>query len=224
MFSEEQLAQLSAPLEESRVSHRQGMSYLEAWDCIAKANDIFGHTNWSYTVERLERETFGWLAVVRLKVGDVVREDVGYTDYAPLDNDPRQRDRSGHRYGDEGGRVGWAQTVPQDFRPAVWEHVIRQRSRPRRRGAQAAVRRTMRWTTARSVVAARRPVSPSVSSANRASAKESTATTGARPKLALCKIHDRALLKTGSHSRLAHPQDGKWCFGETAIDIPEGAW
>ena len=221
MLSEEQLAQLAAPLEESRVSHRQGMSYLEAWDCIAKANEIFGYTNWSYTVQRLERETFGWLAVVRLEVGGVVREDVGYTDYAPLDNvlanvTARDTDMAMKGAVSDGLKRCLRTFGPQfgnslyDKDRAHGEGALRQQATDDEMDdcPQCGSRKKARF--------------PVCFQCKQGGAKESTVTTGARPKLALCKVHDKPLLKTGSHSRLAHPQDGKWCFGETAIDIPEG--
>ena len=87
MLSEEQLAHLAAPLEESRVSHKQGMSYLEAWDCIDRANRIFGYGGWSHTIERLEESRFGWFATVRVEAAGVVRSDVGFSPYEPKDGD-----------------------------------------------------------------------------------------------------------------------------------------
>lgn len=58
MFSNDQLEQLTAPLEPSRVKSREGgggrsLSYIEAHDAIRTANNIFGLGNWGYTVQEL---------------------------------------------------------------------------------------------------------------------------------------------------------------------------
>ena len=90
MFTDDQLAMLQAPLDDSRIEHRRKgkfeMAYLETWDCIAKANEILGFEGWAYTVARLEATPHGWMAVVHLQVGSreswVTREDVGFTAYA----------------------------------------------------------------------------------------------------------------------------------------------
>ena len=88
MFSDGQLNQLRAPLDEQRVSIRKvqgrSLSYLETWDCIAKANELFGFDKWSYNVTRVEETKFGFMAIVKLYIGGgVEREDVGYTAFAP---------------------------------------------------------------------------------------------------------------------------------------------
>ena len=82
MFSEEQLAQLAAPLEESRVSQKQGMSYLEAWDCIDRANKVFGFDGWSYTDRTAWRSRgLAVSATVQVNAGGVARVDVGFSPY-----------------------------------------------------------------------------------------------------------------------------------------------
>ena len=86
MFTDEQLVQLRAPLDESRVKIHPftKMDYLATWDVIATANEIFGFDGWSSETTRLELvgPEFGWLATVRITVGGVVREDSGFAPYA----------------------------------------------------------------------------------------------------------------------------------------------
>lgn len=70
--------------------------YIEGWFAIAEANRIFGHGNWSYSVDSLTlldreqikvRDRYGkeveqwraaYEALVTVTVGDVKRQDVGY--------------------------------------------------------------------------------------------------------------------------------------------------
>ena len=60
MFSDQQLNQLRAPLEKSRIKpppKGKFGDYVEAWDCIRVANDIFGFDGWS--LERLSMDHLG---------------------------------------------------------------------------------------------------------------------------------------------------------------------
>ena len=96
VFSAEQIAALSAPLDRAKVRQReQGrskVSYLEGWQVIAEANRIFGFDGWQReTVEVrcvAERERSigssgrsGWgvtyTARVRVSVGSLIREGTG---------------------------------------------------------------------------------------------------------------------------------------------------
>lgn len=65
--------------------------YIEGWHAIAEANAVFGFGAWSYTITGLTRDSVAeaekdgktqWQAaytcIVRVTVGDVVREDVGF--------------------------------------------------------------------------------------------------------------------------------------------------
>lgn len=66
--------------------------YIEGWHAIAEANRIFGHGNWSYEILMLDKASLelgknskgedqwqaAYVAHVRVKVGDAVREDVGF--------------------------------------------------------------------------------------------------------------------------------------------------
>ena len=79
VFSAEQIAALSAPLDRAKVKQReQGRAkvpYLEGWQAISEANRIFGFDGW-------QRETIaGWgvtyTARVRIRVGEVIREGSG---------------------------------------------------------------------------------------------------------------------------------------------------
>jgi DNA recombination protein Rad52 len=96
VFSPEQLAALSAPLDRAKVKQReQGrakVSYLEGWQAIAEANRIFGFDGWQRETIAVqcvaERERTlgssnraGWgvtyTARVRVRVGEVIREGSG---------------------------------------------------------------------------------------------------------------------------------------------------
>ena len=100
MFTAEQKAALSAPLDKRHVSTRsqagRSLSYVEGWHAIAEANRIFGFDGWSSetvdiklvaererTIGQQKRPGFGvsYIARVRITVfaGDriVVREGVG---------------------------------------------------------------------------------------------------------------------------------------------------
>lgn len=91
-FSQEQVADLNAKLDAKHVKQRsqagRSLSYVEGWHAIAEANRIFGHDGWcSYTDDLRQlgepREIDGkwrvaWMAKVRIVVGPVVREGVGY--------------------------------------------------------------------------------------------------------------------------------------------------
>ena len=95
-FTDEQKKQLEAPLNRSNVKEReQGgrqLSYIEGWHAIAEANRIFGFGAWSREtvdlklVSEKEREIGvkkipGWgvtyIARVRVRVGDVIRDGCG---------------------------------------------------------------------------------------------------------------------------------------------------
>jgi DNA recombination protein Rad52 len=96
VFSPEQIAALSAPLDRAKVKQReQGraqVSYLEGWQAIAEANRIFGFDGWQRETIAVqcvaERERTlgssnraGWgvtyTARVRIRVGEVIREGSG---------------------------------------------------------------------------------------------------------------------------------------------------
>ena len=96
VFSPEQIAALSAPLDRAKVQTRsqagRSLAYLEGWQAIAEANRIFGFDGWQReTIAVLcvsERERTlgssnraGWgvtyTARVRIRVGEVIREGSG---------------------------------------------------------------------------------------------------------------------------------------------------
>ena len=96
VFSTEQIAALSAPLDRAKVQTRsqagRSLAYLEGWQAIAEANRIFGFDGWQReTIAVLcvsERERTlgssnraGWgvtyTARVRIRVGEVIREGSG---------------------------------------------------------------------------------------------------------------------------------------------------
>ena len=86
MFTDDQLARLRGPLDESRVKIHPftKMDYLATWDCIAMANEIFGYDGWGYETTRLEevKPNLGWMATVKVTVGALAREDSGFAPYA----------------------------------------------------------------------------------------------------------------------------------------------
>ena len=96
VFSPEQIAALSAPLDRAKVQTRsqagRSLAYLEGWQAIAEANRIFGFDGWQretiavQCVSERERtlgssNRAGWgvtyTARVRISVGDVIREGSG---------------------------------------------------------------------------------------------------------------------------------------------------
>lgn len=91
-FTPQQVEALNAKLDAKHVKQRsqagRSLSYVEGWHAIAEANRIFGHDGWcSYTDDLRQlgdpREIDGkwrvaWMAKVRIVVGTVVREGVGY--------------------------------------------------------------------------------------------------------------------------------------------------
>jgi DNA recombination protein Rad52 len=96
VFSHEQIAALSAPLDRAKVQTRsqagRSLAYLEGWQAIAEANRIFGFDGWQRetiavqcvsererTIGRDGRSGWGvtYTARVRIRVGDVVREGSG---------------------------------------------------------------------------------------------------------------------------------------------------
>ena len=89
MFTDEQIEKLGAPLDEGRVKQhpQSGKDYLETWDVIATANDIFGPANWdSAILHTAEEHELGWRAIVRITVrageDTIIREDSGWQPYA----------------------------------------------------------------------------------------------------------------------------------------------
>lgn len=87
-FSPEQIAELEKPLDESRVQRRpDGLTYLPTYDVIETANRIFGYGGWQREIKRLEKiyedssegtYSVGYLCECRIRIGDVVHEDVGF--------------------------------------------------------------------------------------------------------------------------------------------------
>ncbi|MCX5967465.1 MAG: RAD52 family DNA repair protein [Cyanobacteria bacterium] len=96
VFSTQQIAALSAPLDRAKVQTRsqagRSLAYLEGWQAIAEANRIFGFDGWQretiavQCVSERERtlgssNRAGWgvtyTARVRISVGDVIREGSG---------------------------------------------------------------------------------------------------------------------------------------------------
>lgn len=98
MFTEEQTKKLQSPLDGKRVKRReQGnitLSYLEGYDIIDYANEVFGFGGWSYNVNKLEQvseeinekqnKVIAYRVLITVTVYDsshklfVLRSDVGY--------------------------------------------------------------------------------------------------------------------------------------------------
>jgi DNA repair and recombination protein RAD52 len=98
-FSDTQKAELAKPLDRSAVKDRKQagrkLSYVEGWRVIAEANRIFGFDGWQRETTMLtetnrdlvkltgdsgpyEQWRIGYIAKVRVTVGEVVREGTGY--------------------------------------------------------------------------------------------------------------------------------------------------
>lgn len=90
-LTEEQLKELKKPLDENRIERRRAkfgeVSYLPTWDIINRANEIFGYGGWQREIKRLEKVyeeeidgtyNVGYLCEYRIKVGEIVHEDVGF--------------------------------------------------------------------------------------------------------------------------------------------------
>lgn len=92
MFTKDQKDLLGAPLDASHVKSRsqagRNFSYIEGWHAIAEANRIFGFDGWNRETIRLERLyepkqvdgkwRVGYMATVRITVGEIVRDGCGY--------------------------------------------------------------------------------------------------------------------------------------------------
>lgn len=105
MFTKEQIAKLKAPLDGGKVKTRSQsgatFSYLEGWQVIDFANEVFGFDGWNrqtvmlqessrdlVTIKKQNYKTQQWeeqqqwrvsyIAKVRITVGDVLREGTGF--------------------------------------------------------------------------------------------------------------------------------------------------
>jgi DNA repair and recombination protein RAD52 len=92
MFTDQQKAELAKPLSTAHVAQREQagrkFSYIEGWHAIAEANRIFGFDAWAReTIELRQlgepRDVGGkarvdYLARVRIRVGDIVRDGCGF--------------------------------------------------------------------------------------------------------------------------------------------------
>jgi DNA repair and recombination protein RAD52 len=98
-FTDAQKAELAKPLDRSTVKERKQagrkLSYVEGWHVIAEANRIFGFDGWQRETVLLtetnrdlvhltgdngpyDQWRIGYIAKVRVTVGDVIREGTGY--------------------------------------------------------------------------------------------------------------------------------------------------
>lgn len=98
-FTPKQITELNAPLDRGAVKERKQagrkLSYIEGWHAIAEANRIFGFDGWmreTITLTETNRDLvhltgdngpydqwrIGYIAKVRVTVGDIVREGTGY--------------------------------------------------------------------------------------------------------------------------------------------------
>jgi len=88
----EQIEALRKPLDPSRIQKRIGfrgvqLEYLPVHDIIETANRIFGYGGWQREIRRLQMVyqdeadgtySVGYLCEYRVRVGDIVHEDVGF--------------------------------------------------------------------------------------------------------------------------------------------------
>jgi len=84
-FSPEQTAELQKQLDRSLVKQRPGpggkkLSYIEGYVAIRIANEVFGFDGWSYNIENIMPVEGGVIVHIRLRVGNVFREEVGFGD------------------------------------------------------------------------------------------------------------------------------------------------
>lgn len=84
--------ELQKPLDATSIKNRKkggaDLAYLESWFVIAEANRIFGHLGWcreTVMLECVSKETnsngnhiIGYIAKVKVTVGDTVREGIGF--------------------------------------------------------------------------------------------------------------------------------------------------
>ena len=86
-LSAEAIEKLKKPLGADRVKTRQqsgrAVAYIEGYDAINIANEVFGFDGWSYTVEGIDplggdEKRRLYQAVVRVIVGSAIRSDVGH--------------------------------------------------------------------------------------------------------------------------------------------------
>ncbi len=90
MFTPEQIEALKQPLSGERVKQRRQsgrlVSYLEGYDVIDSANELFGFDGWSYSVLDVQYVRMGdigfYQATIKVQVGSVERTDVGFCDVA----------------------------------------------------------------------------------------------------------------------------------------------
>jgi len=115
MFTDEQKAALSAPLDKANVKSRsqagRELSYVEAWHAIAEANRIFGFDCWNRETTELrllgeprltgDKYRVGYMAKVRISVvtfngedggATIIREGCGFG--SGIDKDPDQAHES----------------------------------------------------------------------------------------------------------------------------------
>jgi len=103
MFSPEQIKLLQAKLDPSHVAQRsqsgRTLDYIEGWFAISEANRIFGFDAWNRETTQLvevrrdqvndkygkPQWRVGYMAKVRISVGDVVREGTGFGSGAMAD-------------------------------------------------------------------------------------------------------------------------------------------
>lgn len=98
MFNEKQIEVLNQELDSNRIKTRQkgniNLSYLEGFDIMQTANNIFGFGNWSYSISNLtqvsseqnqnQNYVICYKAVVKVSIHnkehtkDISREDVGF--------------------------------------------------------------------------------------------------------------------------------------------------
>lgn len=91
-LASEQIEALKEPLDSRRIQRRMGfrgqqLEYLPVHDVIETANRIFGYGGWRREIRRLEKvfedetdgvSSVGYLCEYRIRVGEVVHEDVGF--------------------------------------------------------------------------------------------------------------------------------------------------
>ena len=131
-FDQGMVNRLNQELDQSRVKSRTErgatLSYLEAWDVIDTANDIFGFDGWSSRITDISVVgNLGVRATMEVNVLGVKREDVGFQAFAVQAGKEPDEGRDGNCR--KGSGFGLYEAQPENFWAAVRERLVRQRQR-----------------------------------------------------------------------------------------------
>lgn len=152
-FNDKQVKDLQAPLSAAHVKERtqagRQLSYIEAWHAIAEANRIFGFDAWNRETVTLQqlgepREVdgkwrVGYMAKVRVTVGDVVREGCGFG--SGIDKDQHQAHESALKEAESDAMKRALMTFGNPFGLALYDKTQANVQAPPQRKSSAAAKR-----------------------------------------------------------------------------------